>query len=113
MLATEIGYNPTYSEEAPTLDQIESMNGEAVLEFGAPWCPHCQAGEEVMQEVLSEPAYTDIKHVKVYDGKGKPLGRAFNVKVWPAFILLRDGQEVARIVRPMLASQVRELLQKL
>lgn len=33
-------------------------------------------------------------------GKGRPLGRSFAVKLWPTVILLRDGQEIARAVRP-------------
>jgi len=28
------------------------------------------------------------------------LGRAFRVKLWPTLVLLRDGQELARVVRP-------------
>ncbi|MGL4693346.1 MAG: thioredoxin family protein, partial [Stenotrophomonas maltophilia] len=42
----------------------------------------------------------DATHVKVEDGKGRPLGRSFAVKLWPTVILLRDGQEIARAVRP-------------
>jgi thioredoxin 1 len=29
------------------------------------------------------------------------LGRAFKVKLWPTVVLLRDGLEVARVVRPV------------
>jgi thioredoxin 1 len=41
-----------------------------------------------------------VKHVKIGDGKGKPLGRSFTVKLWPTLIVLKDGREVARVVRP-------------
>ncbi|HBQ41630.1 MAG TPA: thiol reductase thioredoxin, partial [Halieaceae bacterium] len=34
------------------------------------------------------------------------------VKLWPTLILLRAGQEVARVVRPTAASQVTQLLQR-
>jgi thioredoxin 1 len=37
---------------------------------------------------------------KVEDGPGRPLGRSFKVKLWPTLIFLRDGAEVARVVRP-------------
>ena len=43
----------------------------------------------------------DLVHWKIEDGKGKPLGRAFKVKLWPTVVLLHDGQEVARVVRPV------------
>jgi thioredoxin 1 len=41
-----------------------------------------------------------VRHISVEDGKGKRLGRTFGVKLWPTLVLLRDGREVARIVRP-------------
>jgi len=43
----------------------------------------------------------DLPHWKVEDGKGRPLGRAFQVKLWPTVVLLHDGEEVARVVRPL------------
>jgi len=37
---------------------------------------------------------------KVEDGRGRPLGRSFGIKLWPTLVFLRDGQERARVVRP-------------
>ena len=48
--------------------------------------------------------------MKVEDGKGKPLGRAFRVKLWPTFVFLRDGRVVRQAVRPS-AGELREGLQ--
>jgi thioredoxin 1 len=36
----------------------------------------------------------------VEDGRGRPLGRTYRVKLWPTFVFLKDGREVARLVRP-------------
>jgi thioredoxin 1 len=41
-----------------------------------------------------------VKHVKAEDGPGRPLGRSFRVKLWPTVVVMKDGQEVARVVRP-------------
>ncbi len=101
-----LGFNPDYGEQAPSFEEVSALKGEAVIEFGAPWCQHCQAAEPAIQRVLS--GYHDMPHIKVFDGKGKPLGRAFKVKLWPTVILLQDGIEVRRIVRP---SHVDEVLQ--
>ena len=108
MKASQLGFNPEYAEEAPTLNQVNELNSDAVLEFGAPWCGHCQAAEPVVRQALSE--YPEWLHIKVYDGKGKRLGRAFGIKLWPTLILLREGKEVARLVRPLRADEVRQLL---
>ena len=111
MQISHLGYNPSYSQEAPSLEQIESLTGEALLEFGVPWCPHCQLAMKAIEEVLSELSFKDLPHIKILDGKGKPLGRSFKVKRWPTLIWLRDGKEVARIERPLRASDMRLLMQ--
>ncbi|MFT7054359.1 MAG: thioredoxin 1 [Psychromonas sp.] len=108
MKSSQMGFNPDYAEDAPTLEQISGFGGDAVLEFGAPWCGHCQAARPAVQEVLSE--HSKLPHIKVVDGKGKTLGRAFRVKLWPTLILLHDGKEVARLVRPLHADEVRQLV---
>lgn len=108
MKACQLGFNSDYEEDAPTLEQVNGLSGDAILEFGAPWCGHCQAAQPAVQEVLSE--HSKLPHIKVYDGKGKRLGRAFAVKLWPTLILLRDGEEVTRLVRPVSVGEVRQLI---
>jgi thioredoxin 1 len=107
MKSSQKGFNPDYSEDAPTFEQVSEMAGDIILEFGAPGCKHCQAALPAVQEVLTE---SELSHIKLYDGKGKPLGRAFKVKLWPTLILLRDGKEVDRLVRPLRVDEVRQLL---
>jgi thioredoxin 1 len=108
MKAAQKGYNPEYSEDAPTLDEVKEFKGKALIEFGAPWCGHCQAAQPHAQEVLGEQAA--LTHIKVFDGKGKPLGRAFKVKLWPTFILLHNGKEIDRLSRPNNSQQLQQLL---
>ena len=101
-------FNLDYSEDAPTLEQVNKMIGDIILEFGAPWCPHCQLAEPIVQKVLKD--HPELTHIKLYDGKGKPLGRAFKVKLWPTFILLRNGQEIERLIRPICTDDIHLLL---
>jgi thioredoxin 1 len=101
MKAATSGFNPEYAEDAPSPEEIAALAGDAVLEFGAPWCGHCIAARESVAALLQH--HPDWRHIKIYDGKGKPLGRAFGVKLWPTVIRLRDGREVARVVRPVRA----------
>jgi thioredoxin 1 len=106
-----IGFNADYSEETFTLDQIGELSGDTLLEFGAPWCGHCQAATPAIKEALSE--HSELRHIRIYDGKGKRLGRAFKVKLWPTLILLHEGKEVDRLVRPLKADEVRQLISKI
>lgn len=101
-------FNPDYRDDAPTIADVEAWTGYAILEFGTSWCGHCQSAESVIKDVLVDHA--ELPHIKIADGKGKKLGRIFRVKLWPTLILLKDGQEVTRLVRPTRITEMRELL---
>ncbi|PCI69091.1 MAG: thiol reductase thioredoxin [Piscirickettsiaceae bacterium] len=108
MNACQTGFNPNYSEDAPTLNEVSELRGDSILEFGTPWCGHCKAAEAAIQKAFKN--HPDLPHIKIYDGKGKKLGRTFKVKLWPTLILLRDGIEVTRVIRPTQADEVQQLL---
>jgi len=82
-----------------------------LLEFGTDWCGHCRAAQPALAEI--QLADTGWRHLKVEDGPGRALGRSFRVKLWPTLILLKDGQEAARLVRPTQAQDIRQALQAL
>ncbi|QJR79515.1 thioredoxin family protein [Alteromonas pelagimontana] len=111
MKTNDIESDADYAEEAFTFEQVSELSGDVVLEFGAPWCGHCQAASSAIKEVVTENS--GLRHIKIYDGKGKPLGRAFKVKLWPTLILLHDGNEVARLVRPTNSDEVRRLISQI
>src|SRR5688500_3693359 len=99
-----------YSAQAPARDEVERWRGAAVLEFGTDWCGICRAAQPVIREGLA--GRDDLKHVKIEDGSGRPLGRSFRVKLWPTLVFLRDGQEVARVVRPERVEDVTSAAQR-
>lgn len=92
-----MAYQPVSSPE-PSREDVDQLPGTVLLEFGAGWCPHCQAVQPLLQELLD--AKSQVQHLKIEDGKGKPLGRSFRVTLWPTLIFLQQGRTVARLVRP-------------
>lgn len=96
--------NPNYLSQEPSRDSIDGHAGPLLLEFGAPWCGHCRAADPLIEAAVS--AFPQVAHLRVEDGRGRPLGRSYKVKLWPTLIFLRDGQEVARLVRPGAADEV-------
>lgn len=100
-----------YRVDAPTREAVDATRGPLVLEFGTDWCGHCQAAQPVIASALA--AHDGIEHLKIEDGKGRPLGRSFRVKLWPTLVVLRDGVEVGRVVRPVDASDVEQALRAL
>lgn len=100
--------NSAYVETEPTRAEIDELPGATVVEFGTPWCGHCRAAQAVIAPAMAE--HSGVRHLKVEDGSGRPLGRSFGVKLWPTLVFLRDGKEVARLVRPSRLEQVRDAL---
>ncbi|WP_447939192.1 thioredoxin family protein [Pseudoxanthomonas mexicana] len=102
-----MSYQPHYATREPLRSEVESMPGVIVLEFGAPWCGHCHAAQPLLRDLLGE--YPDAVHLKVEDGKGRPLGRSFGVTLWPTVIVVEQGEELARAVRPTTVDDLRSL----
>jgi thioredoxin 1 len=101
------GYNDHYSDSAPQREEVDALTGLVVLEFGAPWCGHCQRAAPFVQSAFDDQA-APVPHIKIYDGKGKRLGRSYAVKLWPTLIFLLDGVEVKRVVRPTSTSSLHQ-----
>mgnify|MGYP001595272949 CR=1 FL=1 len=102
---------PPYLEAQPSREEINALPGATVLEFGTNWCGWCQGAQPHIAQALQ--AQPELRHIKAEDGPGRPLGRSFGVKLWPTLIFLRDGQEVARVVRPGGSAPIREALGQL
>lgn len=82
----------------PSREEVDRTTGPVLLEFGANWCPHCQVIQPTLDALLVKNP--GVKHVVVEDGPGKPLGRSFQVKLWPTLVFMSDGQVINRLVRP-------------
>lgn len=101
----------TYTSPEPVRQEVDQLGGATVLEFGAPWCGYCQAAQAPLARAFA--AHPGVRHIKIEDGKGKALGRSFRVKLWPTLVFLRDGREVARLVRPDDAAGIERALQEI
>lgn len=97
-----------YSSTQPERTEIDRLAGITLLEFGTDWCGHCQAAQPLLKAALA--GAPELRHLKIEDGKGRPLGRSFRVKLWPTLIVLRQGEEVARLIRPGSSEDIRRAL---
>jgi thioredoxin 1 len=92
----------------PTRAAVDALKGATVVEFGTSWCGVCRAAQPAIAAALAR--HPDVRHLKVEDGPGRPLGRSFRVKLWPTLVFLRDGRETRRLVRPREAHAIDQAL---
>lgn len=103
--------NAGYAATEPTREDLDRLSGATLVEFGSPACGHCRAAQPLVESALS--AHPAVRHIKVHDGRGRRLGRSFRVKLWPTLVFLRDGVEVARVVRPTEAGTIAAALERI
>jgi len=97
-----------YATIEPLRAEIEVLDGPTVLEFGSPWCGYCRAAQPLLASAFAD--HPHVRHIKVADASGRRLGRSFKITLWPTLVFLSDGREVARVVRPVDASIIRNAL---
>jgi len=100
-----------YLDPGPTRAEVDALAGPVLLEFGRATCGHCRRAQPLVAEALA--GHPRVRHLKVTDASGRPLGRSFGVSLWPTLVLLADGREVARLVRPREAAAIEAALGKI
>ncbi len=100
-----------YAATEPRREEVDRLEGATLLEFGSAWCGWCRRAQPLIAEALAK--HPGVRHIKIQDASGKRLGRSFGVKLWPTLIFLRDGREIARLVRPGSVQEIVEALGKI
>jgi thioredoxin 1 len=103
--------NETYAMPEPRRSEVDRLAGSTVLEFGSPSCGYCRAAQPLLASAFAK--HPAVRHIKIADAGGRPLGRSFDVKLWPTLVFLRNGQESARLVRPGDAKTIADELAKI
>jgi len=100
-----------WSETEPRRSELDALKGPTLVEFGSPTCGWCRRAEPLIEGALA--AHPQVRFLKIPDASGRRLGRSFGVKLWPTLVFLKDGVELARLVRPADAAAIAQALAKI
>jgi len=107
-LPNPVPINPEYADQEPSRSDVDALRGATLVEFGSPWCGYCRRAQPLLAGAFE--GHESVRHIKVADASGRRLGRSFGVKLWPTLVFMKDGLEVARLVRPQDVEPIRRAL---
>jgi thioredoxin 2 len=88
----------------------ESESSVPVLvDFWAPWCGPCRMVEPVLSQLASERA-GELKVVKVNVDENPQLAARYQAMSIPLLVIMRDGQEVDRVIGAVPKAQIEQRL---
>jgi len=81
-----------------------------LIDFYADWCGPCQMMKPVVAEL--EKAHPEIKVTSVNIDEEDELAEKYGVSSIPCFVVLKDGEEVAREVGVVPLKKLEKMLEK-
>jgi carboxyl-terminal processing protease len=82
---------------ASVAEIIENSACPVVVEFGAPWCPHCRVLAPIVDELASKWEGR-VRFAKVDVDANRDISVRYQIKDLPTLLVLIGGREVDRIV---------------
>lgn len=88
-----------------------NMAKPTLVEFYAPWCPHCQRMMPIVEEL--KQIIGDKANIVQVDGDESPeLMDKYHVHSYPTWILFKDGQECWRDGGEKPLSELKDMLDR-
>ncbi|MBQ3453048.1 thioredoxin family protein [Candidatus Saccharibacteria bacterium] len=78
-----------------------------ILDFYADWCGPCQMMKPVVEEFKN--AHPEVKVVVINIDENEEQAEKFGVSTIPCFVVMKDGEEVAREVGVMPLKKLEKL----
>ena len=85
--------------------------GICAVKFGASWCGPCKTIEPIMSKMKEE--FSDVTFFTVDVEEAPQLAKTHRIRSLPTVILLRDGQEVHRLVGAVKTAPIRKAFRDL
>ena len=88
---------PILNLTAENIEQTLSLSLPLLLDFWAPWCQPCRQLEPLIRQLQSRYAQ-HLVIAKINVDMQQAIARRFAVRSIPSLILLKDQQEILRLV---------------
>jgi len=94
-----------------TFDKVVQQNPKIVIDFWASWCGPCQIMSPIIDELAEEYA-GKIIFGKLNVDENPQVSERFGIMGIPTLLIMKNGEEVDRIIGALPKEQIKEKLQK-
>ena len=77
-----------------------------LLKFEAPWCGPCNAMNPIVKQLDDEDNNLIVTHIDIDSNPQERVN--YNVRSIPTFVLIKDGEEIARKVGSGTLSEMKD-----
>jgi thioredoxin 2 len=103
---------PVEVTDATFATEVERSPLPVIVDLWAPWCPPCRAIAPVIDELASQMKGR-MRFAKVNIDENPRTAARFNVASIPTLLVLRNGQEIDRIVGVQPKAEIARRLERL
>lgn len=93
------------------MDALNKSGQSVLVTVHADWCTTCKTQERVLQELLTQPKFKQIKVLRLDFDQQKESVRLFGVQHQSTLIAFKKGHEVGRSTADVSPVRIAELLQ--
>ena len=91
-------------------DEVKNGNKPVLVDFYADWCGPCRMLAPTLEEIAAER--DDVIFCKVNVDNDKSLASEYGIVSIPTLVLLRGGEELARVTGVRPKEQILDLLDR-
>lgn len=93
------------------LSKDTDVKGTVLVEFFAPWCPHCRKMMPIVQ-ALKDIYDGRMEILQVDADAHEDVARRYGVESFPTWIIYRDGRQMWRDTGEMTAEDLEEVIER-
>ena len=93
-------------------DHLTADGKPVVLDISATWCPTCKAQKPIVENLMKQPAFSDVTLMRIDFDSQKPLLRKYHVTMQSTLVAFKGETEVGRSVGDTSRAGLQSLFEK-
>ena len=112
LLSTLVSAGDWQAYDKAALEVANKEGKTVVLDFHADWCPTCRKQQSVLEKILKEKEFANVRGFTVDYDRASDLKKEYRVQKQSTLIVLKNGKEVARSMGLTNKAEIQDFIRK-